>query len=223
MFRRLKENAFVNRMLGSQRDRVILSASMGLSLNLAYAVYHGVLGFCSRSLWFLLLGAYYILLSVMRFGVVRYDAQNRKNDDSLSPVFLLRFLGILFLTLAVILAFSVYWSFRYDVSVQYQEIMMITIATYTFYKITAAAIHAAKARRQQSVWLIALRNIGCADAAASLLTLQRSMLVSFEGMSGENMKILNALTGAGVCILIAVLGIDMMKRRKKQHGKIKVG
>ena len=223
MLQRLKENALVNRMLESQRDRVILSASMGLSLNLAYAVYHGTLGFCSHSLWFLLLGAYYILLSVMRFGVVRYESQNQKREDSLSPEFLLRFLGILFLTLAVLLAFSAYWSFRHDVAVQHQEIMMITIATYTFYKITAAAVHAVRARRQRSAWLIALRNIGCADAAASLLTLQRSMLVSFDGMRGENRDVLNALTGAGVCILIAVLGIGMMVGKERQHGKIKMG
>lgn len=221
MIQRLKENALVNRMLGSQRNRVILAASVGLILNLAYAVYHGVLGFYSRSLWFLLLGAYYILLSVMRFGVVRYESQNRKRDDFLSPEFLLRFLGILFLTLAALLTFSVYWSFRHDVAVQHQKIMMIAIATYTFYKITAAAVHAAKARRQQSFWLIALRNIGCADAAASLLTLQRSMLVSFDGMSSKNMEALNALTGAGVCLLIAALGIGMIRR--KIHGKIKAG
>lgn len=221
MFWRLKENALVNRMLESQRDRVILAASMGLSLNLAYAVYHGALGFYSRSLWFLLLGAYYILLSVMRFGVMRYESQNRKNDDFLSLEFMLHFLGILFLALAVLLAFSVYWSFRYDVAVQYQEITMITIATYTFYKITAASVQAVKARKQQSFWLIALRNIGCADATASLLTLQRSMLVSFDGMSSEKIAVMNALTGAGVCFLIAVLGIGMMRRKK--HGKIKAG
>lgn len=223
MLQRLKENAFVKRMAESQRDRVILSASMGLSMNLAYAAYHGILGFCSRSLWFLLLGAYYILLGVMRFGVVRYEAQKQKNADFLSPDFLLRFLGILFLTLAGILAFSVYWSFRYDVAIQHQEIIMIAIAAYTFYKLIAAAVHAVKARRQQSFWLVALRNIGCADAAASLLTLQRSMLVSFGDMSSRNAGTLNMLTGAGVCILIAVLGLGMMKGKEKRYGKIKIG
>ena len=100
---------------------------------------------------------------------------------------------------------------------------MITIAAYTFYKAAMAIVNAIKARRQQSSWLTAIRNIGCADAAASLLTLQRSMLVSFGGMSNRDISLMNALTGAGVCTLIAGAGIYMIFQKEKQNGKIKTG
>lgn len=84
-------------------------------------------------------------------------------------------------------------------------------------------MNAIKARKQQSLWLIALRNIGCADAAASLLTLQRSMLASFEGMSNQDIELMNGMTGAGVCLLTAALGMYMILRKEKQNGKIKTG
>lgn len=223
MLRRVKENAVVTRILKNQHDRVIIAAASGFGLNLAYALYHGIVGILSASLWLLLLCAYYIILSVMRFSAVLYDHRSTKSSSSFSEQFLYRFLGGMLTLLSVILALSVYLSFRYDVAIVHQEIMMITIATYTFYKTTMAIVNAIKAGRQHSSWLIAIRNIGCADAAASLLTLQRSMLVSFEGMSNRDMELMNALTGAGVCLLTAALGIYMIVGKERQSGKIKTG
>ena len=53
-------------------------------------------------------------------------------------------------------------------------------------------------RRNPSPLLAAIRGISYAEAAASVLTLQRSMLVSFGAMSAGNIHLMNALTGAGV-------------------------
>lgn len=206
----------------NQHERIILSAFAGFGLNLAYALYHGVIGMAEKSLWLFFLCAYYLILGVMRFSAVLYAHKSRKNLPSFSEYFLFRFLGGMLSLLSVLLAFSIYLSFRYDVANAHPEIMMITIAAYTFYKITMALVNAVKARRLQSSWLIALRNIGCADAAASLLTLQRSMLVSFQGMKSQDICLMNALTGAGVCALLAGLGIYMIFQKEKQNGKIKI-
>ena len=70
MLRKVKENVVVKRIFESQHDRVTISAALGFGLNLAYALYHGVVGMMSASLWLLLLSAYYIILSVMRFSAV---------------------------------------------------------------------------------------------------------------------------------------------------------
>lgn len=215
MLRKVKEKAVIKQILKDQHNRVILSAAAGFGLNLAYALYHGVIGIMAGSLWFLLLCAYYMLLSVVRFSAVLYDRQSAKQNSSFSEQFLFRFLGGMLILLTVILAVSSWLSFRYDVAMVYSEIMMITIATYTFYKIIIAIVNAIQARKQQSLWLIAIRNIGCADAAASLLALQRSMLVSFEGMSKQDMELMNALTGAGVCLLTIALGLYMILGKEK--------
>ena len=220
MIRKVKENVVVKRILESAYDRVIISAVVGLVVNLAYALYNGVMGIILQSLWLLLLCAYYIILSVMRFSAVLYNYRSKNNNHSFSERFLFRFLGGMLTLFSVILAPSVYLSFRYDVAVSHQEIMMITIATYTFYKIILAIVNAVKVRKHNSLLLIAIRNIGCADAAASLLTLQRSMLVSFDGMSIQDIDMMNALTGAGVCLLTAVLGIYMIFKKENKNGKI---
>lgn len=223
MFRKVKENVLVKRILESQHDRVLIAAASGFGLNLSYALYHGAVGIMSGSVWLLLLCAYYIVLSVMRFSVVLYDHLSAKNSAAISEQFLFRFLGGMLALLSVLLAQSVYLCLRYDVAIVHPEIMMITIAAYTFYKIIMAIVNAVQARKQQSLWLIAVRNIGCADALAALLTLQRSMLVSFEGMSNRDIALMNVLTGTAVCLLTAALGIDMFFQKEKQNEKIKTG
>ena len=56
---------------------------------------------------------------------------------------------------------------------------MITIATYTFYKIAAVLIKRVRSRQKAVQLFDVLSTITYAEVAASVLTLQRSMLVSF--------------------------------------------
>ena len=93
-------------------------------------------------------------------------------------------------------------------------IVMIAMAAYAFTKITLATIKLIKARRSTSATLITLRNISFAEAFASIFALQRSMLVSFEGMTQAEITLMNALTGTGTCILVFLLGLNLVKRKK---------
>ena len=63
----------------------------------------------------------------------------------------------------------------------YSGIMAISIAAYTFYKIIMA-----------------------------MLTLQMTMLVSFQGTDSPDMNRMNGITGLAVCLLISALGISMI-------------
>ena len=67
-----------------------------------------------------------------------------------------------------------------------------------------------------------LRSLSLADAAVSIFALQRSMLASFEGMSEENIQLMNALTGTAVYLLIALLGINLIGGNKITMAKSKI-
>ena len=203
---RLKEN---------KQYRIVSFALCGFSMNLLYAFYNGVLGVISHSMWFLSLCAYYIILSSMRFGVVMHDRRNIFTEN-----FITRFCGAMLIMLAFVLSGSVYLSLIADVAVKHQEIVMITIATYTFYKVVLAIINTVKIRKANSLFLSTVRNIGCADAAASILSLQRSMLVSFGEMEHHKIYIMNALTGAGVFVIITTLGIGMIIKSFKRKNEL---
>ena len=93
---------------------------------------------------------------------------------------------------------------------------MITIATYTFYKTAMAITKAVKQRKNPSPLLRTIRNISYAEVAASILTLQRSMLVSFGSMSVRNIHFMNAVTGAVVCLFVLILGLLMTTKSIKK-------
>lgn len=188
----------------------------GFSVNLLYALYNGALGVMSHSMWFISLCAYYIILSSMRFGVIIQDRRNISTEN-----FITRFCGIMLIALSFVLSGSIYLSLTDDVAVKHQEIIMITIATYTFYKVVLAIVNTVKGRKENSLLLSTIRNIGCADAAVSILSLQRSMLVSFGDMEQDKIYMMNALTGACIVILIIILGITMLVNSMRNYGKNK--
>ena len=115
----------------------------------------------------------------------------------------------------MVLSISVFLSCRYDVAIRYPKIVMITIAAYTFYKGITAIVHLVKVRKQNSQLFRVIRNIGGAEAAASILTLQRSMLVSFGDGAPQITTKMNALSGAVVCLYIATLGFCMIWKKEK--------
>lgn len=202
---RLKEN---------KRYRIISLAICGFSVNLLYALYNGVLGIISHSIWFISLCAYYIILSSMRFGVIMQDRRNISTEN-----FITRFCGIMLIALSFVLSGTVYLSMTAVVAVKRQEMIMITIATFTFYKVVLAIVNTIKVKKEHSLLLSTIRNIGCADAAVSILSLQRSMLVSFGHMGRDKVYMMNAFTGAGVIILIIILGITTIVRSMRKDNK----
>ena len=81
-------------------------------------------------------------------------------------------------------------------------------------KITLATIKLVKARRSTSATLITIRNISFADAFVSIFALQRSMLVSFEGMTEAEIVIMNATLGSAVCVIVFLLGVKLLRNKK---------
>lgn len=203
------------------RYRIVLFATGSLFINIAYAVYHGFLGITQSSVWFLSMWAYYTILGVMRLTAVL--CERKSTSESLMDVqyFVLRTSGVLFGVLSLVLGGIIYISLVQDVATKYDEIPMIAIAAYTFGKITVSVITAFRQRLAASPILTVLKDITYAEAAASLFTLQRSMIISFGGMAQAH--ILDALTGLSVCLFVMALGITMILKSERilENGKIK--
>lgn len=201
-----------NRILHNVRYRIVFTASISLIINIAYAFYNGILGIIYASVWFLAMFAYYTLLSVMRFSAVLYEYKNKTHNEK----FVMKFIGIMLILMSLVLSGLTYYSIVNDVANKNNKIVMITIATYSFYKIIMAIINLVKIRKYKSYLLITIRNIAFADAAVSIFSLQRSILVSFEGMTSENIQVMNICTGTAVCLLVFILGLLMTIRSSSQ-------
>ena len=204
------------KLVSSQRYRIILSATLTFAFNLLYAIYHCVLGILNLSFWFIAMCAFYGILATVRFSAVLCERNHQKSPDNDTELFVMKLSGILLVILSIVLATVSYISLSQNIAAKHGEIIMITIATYTFYKITMAIVKAVKQHKNTSPLLKTIRNIGYAEVAASILTLQRSMLASFGSMSTGNIHFMNAVTGAAVCLFVLILGLSMITKSMKK-------
>ena len=186
-------------------NRILKSALISLAFNIAFGAYHIVFGVMERSWWLFTVGVYYVILSTARFAVIMTKRNGR---------FVTKFAGIMLMVLSVPLAGTVVLAVVADRGTVFHEIVMIAIAVYAFTKITLATVKLVKSRHIRSAKAVTLRNISFATAFVSIFSLQRSMLVSFDGMTESGIRIMNGATGSGVCIIVFLLGLNLVKKKK---------
>lgn len=214
---RIEKTEAGKQFIREQRSRIVLFAVFSFSLNLLYAFYNGVLGIINQSIWFMTMCAYYIVLSAMRLSAILCEQKNKNVSSNDIEYFVMKLCGVLLVLLNFVVAGAIYISLSHNVATKQGEVVMITIATYTFYKITMTVIKAVKQHKNSSPLLLVIRCICYAEVAASILTLQRSMLVSFGEMEDTDIQTMNILTGSAVCLFVLILGIMLILKGKKKE------
>ena len=141
-------------------NQIFKSAIVSLVINIAFSVYHIAFGIMDRSWWLFTVGVYYVILSTVRFAVIRTKRNGR---------FVTRFSGVMLMMLSVPLAGAVVLAFVRDRGTVFHEIVMIAIAAYSFAKISMATANLIKSRRVRSAKAVTLRSISFATAFSSLL------------------------------------------------------
>lgn len=184
---------------------------LGLFLNILFAFGGCFLGFWSHSWWFLTIGAYYSVLAVTRFLVLKI--QKNSFGELKMELFAKRATGWLLIALSICLIGINTLSIVMEQGTAFHEIIMIAIALFSFTKITMAIIGMVKARKSPSPLEKTLRNISLADGFVSIYSLQRSMLASFPGMEAAEIRLFNILTGSAVWLILLLLGINLIEGR----------
>ena len=198
----------------------VRSAYTSLVFNVVYALGNCILGFINPSWWFITVGEYYSVLAITRFSVLQVE--RKASGDYDTELFARRITGILLVVLSFCIVGVNIMSAVKDRGTAFHEIVMITIATYTFTKITISIIGMVRAKRSASPALKTLRNISLADACVSIYTMQRSMLVSFPGMEAAEILLLNIFTGTAVWIVVLLLGINLIGGKYTDMAKSKI-
>lgn len=202
-----KHSSIARKTLEDARFRTTVFACESLFINLAYAAFNGFLGISNHSFWFITLFVYYSILAIMRFYAVTYEFKKKPVRTEHS---VMRFCGLWVCFLAVVLSGMVCLNVSLGRNDAKHTIVMITIATYTFYKTTMAIVNIIKVRKKHSPLLTTLRNINCVDATVSMLALEHSMISTFM-TAGESrfMFIMDVSTGAVAFLIVLALGISM--------------
>lgn len=190
-----------------------------LAINVLYSTFLLISGFYYHSIWFISSGIYYLVLSVIRLQLTRFERRASACADTTEKLlvgwngFLCCGICMFFLNFAMAgMAVQLVW---FGQGGRYHEIMVYAIATYTFYRFTMSIVHVVQQRKARDPLLGAVRNISLSAAMMSLYSLQVTMLNVFSGEQAPSF-LLNTLTGTAVCLLVILGALGMTLHAFKQ-------
>ena len=185
----------MNKRISTVYIGAIISAVMG--------VCYLALGLLMRSWWLLTLGGYYCVLGSLEIGLI--VGKDGKHSVARPTGWMLMFLSVP-LSGVVILSVVTERGHRFNI------VPMLAIAVLAFTKITFAAVNLIRSRSTRSQRAISLRSILLVDGLVSIFALQRSMLVSFDGMTPSEIVAMNLSTGLAVLAITFLIGLFLAKR-----------
>lgn len=211
--RKLHENPYTNRYLTDQDLRMRISMYGGLVITFAFAIFKIILGFVYDSSWFFAMAGYNVILGIMRFILVR---QNQKKGLSVYEARVIglqsyRACGWLMMVLNVAVSVIIFMVIVKNQTIQYNMIVAIGLATFTFYCFTRAIINMVKYRQRNNPIYAAVKRIDMVKAIVSVFILQVAMLTTFRDQgTGIDVRFLNICTGVVVVIAINTIGALMI-------------
>ena len=219
----------IDRAFNEYGFTTLVATAGSLIVTLAFAVYNGSIAIVIRSIWFGALAAYYVVLIILRGSIlVHYGRRKRAEGNGqpetqllISDGKLYRACGILLFLLPLCLSFAILQMVRAGDSFEHKGITIYVYALYAFFKIITAIYSFIKERHNQSMTIMATKNIKLADAFVSILALQTAMFREFGGVGDISTVMMNAITGAIVCALTVAIGVYMIIKANLRIKKLK--
>ena len=189
--------------------RIKLFLFLSLIFNLAYALFLFVISQVYYSKWFFVLSVYYDLLFAVRVYIF---FQFRTEKDLRKKIRIMRSCGYFLFLLNLVVSVMLFVLIYSTHSMQYHEIIVITLATYTFASLTMAIIGSVKYLKKQDYLCACIKVIRLASVSVSMVALTNTMLATF----GENTTLLRSiilpiLSGV-VAVFIILCALLMIKK-----------
>ncbi len=219
---RVLDNPLGNRYITDMNFKLLVSLYLSLGVNLAYSAFKLVTGIYYSSMLFISIAVYYIILSVIRFLILRYMRLSESGIDLISEYKRCRLCGILMLVLNIALNSMIGYIIFSGSKRVYPEVIIITSACYTFYRVTVSVIDIVKYRKHERPVVRTAKAIRLAAALVSLLSLESSMIMTF-GESELFFKTATSVTGAAICAIIAAISVYIIASSGVNIKRIKSG
>lgn len=203
---KIYENPFGNRYMNDRGFRTKVSLYISLGINLLYVVLQGLQWYLFQSWWFVVLSAYYSILSVMRFLLLRYVRANEIGSSILSEWKRSRVCACILMLVNLCLSGAVLLILYEDKGYDYPGILIYVMALYTFYSTINAMVQTIKYRKLGSPVVSTTKVIALSAALVSMLNLETAMFSQFgREMAVENQQLMIILTGAGISIAVNIM------------------
>lgn len=218
-------NTFTARYMQDLEFRAQISLYAGLFLNLSYGVFKLIVGIIYQSIWFGAVAGYYIILSSIRFMLLRSVRMSfgqeqstvRRERELKSYRLCGYFLFLLNIAMTGMVVQMIWQNKGYD----YPGTIIYASAAYTFYCLTMAVINIVKHRKMDNPVISAAKMLSFCKAVMAIFALQTAMFTQFSD-DFRFERIMNALVGGSVCLLVLYLAVFMVIRANAELRKIQI-
>lgn len=175
-----RENRYARRWFDDRHFRMRVTLTGSFLWNTSYAVFQLCLGFYHTSSWYMATAAYYASLAVMRFFLSRHTRRYAPGEMLRAELRRARALGVGFLFTNLAVSAMIFFMVYRDRTFRHHEITTIAMAAYTFATFTVALVGLLRHRKVGSPLYTASRTVSLASACVSMLTLEATMLTTFQ-------------------------------------------
>lgn len=217
--KKIRSTTLGEKFFGDVRFRTELSLYSGLFINFLYISVKLFSGIFYRSVWFISLAIYYILLAVMRFILLRKSKNTVMTIEIEFKRYRLCAMVLLLMNqaLAGIVIFMVHQNKGFD----YPGLLIYAMAAYSFYSVITAVVNLIKFRKHGSPLLSAAKVINLVAAMVSILSLETAMISQFGGDAPIFRRTMTSLTGGGVCTIVIIMAAFMLWKSNRQLKRLK--
>ncbi len=221
----LYSHKYSKRYLTDSKLRAKIALYSETAINLIYATLYFGMGVYYSSTWVRAIAIYYIVLSIIRVGLVNKDRKKVEIEDvNLRRAYELescrncgKLMFILNFVVAGIVGHMIWKNEHYN----YPGLLIYAQAAYAFFCLTKAIIHLFKYKKMEQPILSAAKIVSMSTALVSILAMQTAMLTQFGEGQANFARIMNALTGSTVCFIEFAMAVWLVHKSSKELVNIK--
>lgn len=182
---------------------------ISLIFNLIYGVFKLLFGIYYKSIWFITIAVYYLLLCFIKLSLVR------KIDNFRDEYKKMMHTGIILLFFNLILLGIIVLIIKQDQIVSYDGYLIYLVALYDFYLIISAFVNVIKHRKNHNPIVISSKCINLTVAMISMISLEVAMIYQFGNNDSDFKLIMTATMGFGICIINSIMAIYMIVKSNR--------
>lgn len=200
--------------LNNHEFRARVSLYSGLAINMFYAVFKCATGAVFRSAWLWAIGIYYVMLSAIRFTLLRNvritDKKEHSHERKVHEYKSARICGIMMFALNIAMTGMTVQMIWLNRGYEYKGYIIYISAMYAFYSLISAAVNVVKFAKINNPILSSAKVISLAGAMMSMFALQTAMFSAFGGEGESYQRLMNTITGGVVCSTVLGMALFMI-------------
>lgn len=201
-------SGFLKRIKKDTEYRIKTFLILSLVFNFAYSIFLFIISQIFSSKWFLVMYAYYTVLSIVRLFIFFQTAPNKTVKKRIITMYVC---GIFLFLVNVVVSVMTFILIYTAVPIKHHEITVITLATYTFSALASAIVSSVKQIRQNNHVFSCIKLVSLISASVSMVNLTNVMLATF-GDGGYLRNIILPIFSGVVSIFIIFCAILMTRK-----------